>query len=190
MSDVPDEFQPLSREQADEGSLREVTARNGGFRDRPSDELLADIRRVVRQELEETKGELLSQVESVKDDARETAQVAQRDLGWKLGQARSEMAYKGRAARSGTGWLAAAAAVGIVALAALAAAAVLALDLVLPHWLSALLVGLGLACVALAAALRGLDRWHDAQPLLPERTLRSMKEGFEWSRRRSRLVRR
>jgi hypothetical protein len=64
-------------------------------------------------------------------------------------------------------------------------AAVFALDLVLPIWAAALIVGALVVAVAVALALYGKSRLR-ADALTPERTMRSLREDQAWIKERFR----
>ncbi len=67
----------------------------------------------------------------------------------------------------------------------LLAAAVLGLATVLPAWLSALIIGVVVLAIGVLLLLLGKSRF-DAQSLLPQRTLRSLREDEAWLRERLR----
>jgi hypothetical protein len=68
---------------------------------------------------------------------------------------------------------------------ALVAAAVLALAIVLPAWAAALIVGIVVIGIGAALLLIGKNRL-DSQSLMPQRTLRTLREDEEWLRERLR----
>lgn len=110
-------------------------------------------------------GELVRQLtEQVSRLARQEVQLA-----------KLELAEKGRRAGLGAGLFAGSGLVAVYGLAALVAAAILALAVVLPAWLAALLVGLGLFALAGGLALLGRAQFRRATPPLPEQAAASVK---------------
>ncbi len=91
----------------------------------------------------------------------------------------TETKRKARRAGKGAGALAVAGVLALVGLGVLAACAVLALAHVLPGWLAALLVGVGLFMLAGMAALFGLFALRRALPPVPERALHSVRDDIE-----------
>lgn len=88
---------------------------------------------------------------------------------------------KRKAARAGVGAgaLGGAAMLGFLGLAVLITCAVLALALVIPAWLSALLIGVGLLGIAGVMALVGRGALRRALPPVPEWTATSVREDVE-----------
>jgi hypothetical protein len=119
----------------------------------------------------------------------EVAQDLTRDLSLLVRQevelAKSEMATKGRVAAPGLGMIGGAGVVGLVAAGALTAFLILALSMVLPEWLSALLVGVALAGAAYVLAKQGKERVEEAGSPLPEQTIETVKEDVEWAKTRA-----
>ena len=99
-----------------------------------------------------------------------------------VAQAEITFAEKGRKAVPGIGMLGAAGAVALLAAGALTAFFILALDGVMPNWLAALLVGLVYAAVAGGLYYAGKERVAEAGPLLPEKTVETIKEDVEWAK--------
>ena len=119
----------------------------------------------------------------------EVAQDLTRDLSLLVRQevelAKSEMAKKGRVAAPGLGMIGGAGVVGLVAAGALTAFLILALSIVLPEWLSALVVGVALAGAAYVLAKQGKERVEEAGSPLPEQTIETVKEDVEWAKTRA-----
>ena len=114
-------------------------------------------------------GELVRQLtEQVSRLARQELQLA-----------KLELAEKGRRAGLGAGLLGGSGLVALYGLAALVAAAILGLAVVLPAWLAALLVGLGLFALAGGLALLGRGQIRRATPPLPEQAAASIKADVE-----------
>jgi hypothetical protein len=81
----------------------------------------------------------------------------------------------------GAGALAAAGVLALLGLVFLALAAAAALDLVMPAWLSRLVVGLGFFGLAGVGALFARGRIKSV-PMVPEETKRTIKEDVEWAK--------
>ena len=97
--------------------------------------------------------------------------------------ARAELRQKGRRAGAGAGALGFGGVLALYGGGVLVAAATLAIDLVLPAWLAALVVGAALLVVAgLAAA--GRSQIRRATPPVPEEALGSAREDLDAARER------
>jgi uncharacterized membrane protein YqjE len=94
--------------------------------------------------------------------------------------AKAEMAQKGRTAVPGLQMLGGAGVVGLAAVGALTAFLILVLDLWMPAWAAAAVVGIVLAVVAFVLARQGKERVEDAGKPVPEETIESVKEDAEW----------
>ena len=94
--------------------------------------------------------------------------------------AKAEMAQKGRTAVPGLQMLGGAGVVGLAAAGALTAFLILVLDLWLPAWAAAAIVGVVLAIIAFVLAKQGKERVEDAGKPVPEQTIESVKEDAEW----------
>ncbi len=90
--------------------------------------------------------------------------------------AQAELTEKGKKAGIGIGMFSAAGLLGFFGLALLLTTAVLALDLVMPAWLAALIVGLVVLAGAAVAALTGKSKVTAATPAAPERAVAGLKE--------------
>ncbi|HET6939367.1 MAG TPA: phage holin family protein [Nocardioides sp.] len=93
--------------------------------------------------------------------------------------AQAELAEKGKHAGTGIGMFGGAGLLALYGLAGLFATAVIALDLVLPLWLSALIVTVVLFVAAGIAALLGKKQVSQATPPAPERAIVGVKEDVE-----------
>ena len=102
-----------------------------------------------------------------------------------LDLARAELTQKGKRASRGAGLLAGAAVAALLGLGALTACLILVLDAVMPAWLAALLVALAYAAIAAALAASGRSRLREAGPIVPERTVETVKEDLQWARTRT-----
>jgi hypothetical protein len=97
--------------------------------------------------------------------------------------AMTETRRKAKRIGLGAGALGAAAVLGLCGTGVLAACAVLALALVLPAWLAALLVGVGVLGMAGMAALTGRFALRGARPIVPQWTIDSVREDIETIRK-------
>jgi uncharacterized membrane protein YqjE len=93
--------------------------------------------------------------------------------------AQAELTEKGKHAGSGIGMFGGAGLLALYGLAGLFATAIIALDLVLPLWLSALIVTFVLFVAAGIAALLGKKQVKQATPPKPERAMAGVKEDVE-----------
>ncbi|MDP8953205.1 MAG: phage holin family protein, partial [Actinomycetota bacterium] len=79
------------------------------------------------------------------------------------------------------GFLAAGGAVAYAGLLAIIAGVIFLLGLVMPLWLSALLVGIVVAIVGYFLVRKGLDALKQEDPA-PRETIETLKEGKEWAK--------
>jgi Protein of unknown function (DUF1469). len=98
--------------------------------------------------------------------------------------ARAELRQKGRRAGAGAGALGFGGVLALYGGGVLVAAATLAIDLVLPAWLAALVVGAALLVVAGLAAAAGRSQIRRATPPVPEEALGSAREDLDAARER------
>jgi fatty acid desaturase len=115
------------------------------------------------------------------DLASETVELLRQELAL----FKAELQEKLSKAGIGAAALAAAALIAFSGWLFLLLAAVFALDLVLPIWAAALIVGVLVVAVAGALALYGKSRLR-ADALMPERTMRSLREDQAWIKERFR----
>jgi uncharacterized membrane protein YqjE len=94
--------------------------------------------------------------------------------------ARGELTGKVGSLGKGAGLLIAAALFGFLSLCVITAAAVLALATAVAGWLAALIVFAGYLVLAALAALIGLGKLKRVTPLVPERTIESLKGDLKW----------
>jgi putative superfamily III holin-X len=134
-------------------------------------QLAAETTTLVKQELELARAEASRAGETVVRLARQELELA-----------KAEMAEKGRQAGPGFGLISGAAGVALLAAGGLTACLILLLDEVMPDWLAALLVGLGLAAGAAALYYTGRNRVRRAGPLIPQQTVETVKEDVEWAK--------
>ncbi len=107
-----------------------------------------------------------------------------------LDLAKAELTVKGKQAGIGAGMFGAAGVVGLYAVGALTAAIVLALSLAMKGWLAAVIVAAAYGAVAGILALAGKGRVQQAVPPTPERTVQTVKEDVESTKRRAQEGRR
>ena len=93
--------------------------------------------------------------------------------------AQAELTEKGRHAGTGIGMFGGAGLLALYGLAGLFATAIIVLDLVLPLWLSALIVTVVVFVAAGIAALLGKKHVEQATPAAPERAIAGVKEDVE-----------
>jgi uncharacterized membrane protein len=96
-----------------------------------------------------------------------------------LAHLKAEFAEKAKYAGVGIGLMVFAAALAFFALGTLVAAAVLGLAVVLPGWLSALIVAVALLLVAGLLVLLGVSSLKRMNGVAPQRTIASVKEDTE-----------
>ena len=118
---------------------------------------------------EQPVSELLTQL------SQQTSRLVRDEL--RLAQA--ELTEKGRHAGRGAGLFGAAGFLAFLAAAALIATVILALSLLLPAWLSALIVSLGLFIAAGVAALIGKKEVKRIGPPTPEATVENVKRDID-----------
>lgn len=107
-----------------------------------------------------------------------------------LDLAKAELATKGKKAGLGAGMFGGASLFGVYALGALTACAILALAMAMDGWLAALIVAVVLGAIAGVLALMGTRNVKQGVPPTPERTIESVKEDVEWTKRRAQEGRR
>jgi uncharacterized membrane protein YqjE len=116
--------------------------------------------------------------ELVKDLSTQVSTLVRQELEL----AKVELTAKGRQAGIGAGLMGAGGVLALFGIGALTAAAVLALDLVLPGWLAAVIVGVAWLAIAGILALAGKARAQKAGPPVPEQTVETLKEDARWAR--------
>ncbi|GIV96895.1 MAG: hypothetical protein KatS3mg057_1552 [Herpetosiphonaceae bacterium] len=95
--------------------------------------------------------------------------------------AKAEMSQKVSRIGMQIGYIAAGGALAYAGLLAIVAAAIVALALILPLWLSALLIGLLLAGVGYYLYQRGMSTLKQTE-LTPRKTIETLKEDKEWAK--------
>jgi Flp pilus assembly protein TadB len=95
--------------------------------------------------------------------------------------AKTEMSQKASRVGKDVGFLAAGGAVAYAGLLAIVAGVIALLGLVIPLWLSALLVGVVVAAIGYFLVRRGLDALKQEE-LVPRQTMETLKEDKEWAK--------
>lgn len=96
-----------------------------------------------------------------------------------------ELKEKARKSGKAAGLLGGAALLGFFATACFIATCIVALSIVLPVWLSTLLMGVTLAFGAGGAFLLGRLALQDVEPI-PQQTLETLKDNIDWAKTRAR----
>ncbi len=109
--------------------------------------------------------------------ARETGKLVREEVNL----AKTEMSQKASRVGKDVGFLAAGGAVAYAGLLAIIAGVIAVLGLVIPLWLSALLVGLVVAVAGYFLVRRGLDALK-REDLAPRETIQTLKEDKEWAK--------
>lgn len=94
--------------------------------------------------------------------------------------AKAELSQKAKRLGIGAGFLGSAGLIAVLALAALVAAAIAAVQLALPLWAAALIVGVAMLVLAGILAFSGKSEVKRATPPIPEQALESTKEDAAW----------
>ncbi len=116
-------------------------------------------------------GELLKQL------SQETTTLVRQEVAL----AKAEMSQKASRVGKDVGFMAAGGAVAYAGLLAIIAGVIALLDLVIPLWLSALLVGLVVAAIGYFLVKRGLDALKQ-EDLASRETIETLKEDKEWAK--------
>lgn len=115
---------------------------------------------------------------SIGDVLKEIGASIQDIVRWEIKLAKIEVADSARRARSSSLLLAGGGLLGIFAMGFLLLAAMFALEIVLPAWLAALIIG-ALLCIGAGAGLSiGRDRWKAIQA--PHKTMQTVREDLQW----------
>jgi hypothetical protein len=130
---------------------------------------------LVRQEIELAKAEVGQKVGRVRDLAPAAAGLARKDLALAGREAKS----KGRTLAIGVAAFAAAALVALIALGMVAATLTTVLALWLPVWTAALVVTVLLLVLTGVLVMTGVGRLRAAMPLVPEETVRTLRQDVE-----------
>ncbi|NKQ57155.1 phage holin family protein [Amycolatopsis sp. K13G38] len=125
---------------------------------------------------EEVRGSTAVEGRSVAQLVQDASEQMRRLVRDELRLATSELKEKGKHAGVGAGLAGAAGIVAVFGGATLIAAAVLALALVVPAWLSALLIGAALLVIGGIAAMVGGKQLKSATPPVPEEAAAGVKK--------------
>ncbi len=134
-------------------------------------QLADETRTLVKQELDLARSEVTRVGEGVVTLARQELQLA-----------KAEMGEKGKKVGAGAGLMGLAGGIALLAGGALTAFLILALDGVVANWLAALAVGVAYALIAAIVFFAGRSRVREAGPLVPEKTVDSLKEDVQWAK--------
>ena len=116
-------------------------------------------------------GELFSEL------SQETTMLVRQEMNL----AKAEMSQKASRVGKDVGFMAAGGAVAYAGLLAIVAGLIALVGLVIPLWLSALLVGLVVAAIGYFLVKRGLDALKQ-EDLAPRQTIETLKEDKEWAK--------
>jgi uncharacterized membrane protein YqjE len=127
---------------------------------------------------EETRSAAESNGRSIGDVLREIGASIQDIVRWEVKLAKIELADSARRARTSSMLLAGGGLLGIFAIGFVLLAALFALEIVLPAWLAALIIG-ALLCVGAGVALSvGRERLKAIQA--PKKTMQTVREDLQW----------
>ncbi|MET9069130.1 phage holin family protein [Streptosporangium sandarakinum] len=129
----------------------------------------------------DTQKETLSTAELVRRLSQDVSRLVRDELRL----AKLELAEKGKHAGLGAGLFGGAGAMALYGGGALVAAAILALALVLPGWLSALIIGVVLLVLAAILGLLGKHQVSEAGPPAPRHTIESVRNDIDTVRERA-----
>ena len=121
---------------------------------------------------------------SIPEVLKDIGSSIQQIIRWEFQLAKIEVSESARQARSSAAMLASGGLLGIFALGFLLLAALFALDLVLPSWLSALILGALLLSGAALGVSGGIRRFRAVRP--PRKTIQTVKEDLQWMNDRPR----
>ena len=120
--------------------------------------------------------------------AGEIMQDVVRDVGevvrGEVRLAKAELSEKASQAGKAGGFFGAAALFGMMGFACMVLAAVAGLALLMPVWLSALIVSIVLVCGGAAAYAGGKAKMKEVSPV-PERTVQTIKDDIQWAKHRT-----
>ncbi len=128
--------------------------------------------------------------QSVGELLRELSQETSTLVRQEVQLAKVELTEKAKQAGRGAGLLAGAAVVGLALLGALTAFLIAVIALVVPVWLSALIVTALYGVIAGVLALAGKKALQRAVPPTPEQTVETIKEDVQWAKTQARSARR
>ena len=117
---------------------------------------------------------------SIQDVVRDIVADIQNIVRSEIKLAKIELGETARGARSSAIALVGGGLIGIYAIGFVLLAAMFALEIVLPGWLAALIVGVVLAIGAAIGLSAGLKRLKTLR--MPEKTIQTVKEDFQWTK--------
>jgi uncharacterized membrane protein YqjE len=123
-----------------------------------------------------------SAAELVSDLSRELTTLVHQELEL----AKAELAEKGKRAGLGAGMFGGAGLLAVLGLGCFTACAVAALQLAMPVWAAALIVGVVYEVVAGGMALAAKREVQQAVPPVPEQAMESTKEDVAWLKKQAR----
>jgi hypothetical protein len=100
--------------------------------------------------------------------------------------ARAEMLDKAKLYARASVMMVVAVVLSLLAIGVLTACIILAIDLVLPAWLAALIVGVAYLLIAGILVLVGMARLRQAGKPVPEQTIETIKEDVSWAKQQAR----
>ena len=103
--------------------------------------------------------------------------------------AKVEMNEKARTYAGASAMMVVAAMLALLAIGVLTACVILAIDVALPAWLAALIVGVAYLVIAGILVLVGVALLRRAGKPVPEQTIETIKEDVSWARQRARSAR-
>ena len=109
--------------------------------------------------------------------SRETVTLVRKEVQL----AKAEMSQKASRVGKNVGFLVVGGVVAYTGLLALVAAVILVLGLVIPYWLSAVIVGLVIAAIGAILVVKGLNTLRQEDPT-PQETVETLQEDKEWLR--------
>jgi uncharacterized membrane protein YqjE len=128
--------------------------------------------------------------QSVGELLRELSQETSTLVRQEVQLAKVELTEKAKQAGKGGGLLAGAAVMGLALLGAFTAFLIAVLALVVPVWLSALIVTVLYGVIAAVLALAGKKALQQAAPPQPEQTIDSLKEDVQWAKTQAKSAKR
>ncbi len=132
-----------------------------------------------RAEDERSVGELLRELSA------ETSTLVRQEVQL----AKAELTVKAKQAGKGAGLLGGAAVMGLALLGAFTAFLIAVIALVVPVWLSALIVTVLYGVIAGVLALAGKKALQQAGPAKPQQTIDTLKEDAQWTKTRAKSAR-
>lgn len=130
------------------------------------------------------------QDESVGQLLRELSEQTSTLVRQEVALAKAELTQKSKLAGEGAGLLGGAAVMGLALLGAFTTFLITVLALVVPVWVSALVVTVCYALVVAVLALTGRSALRKASPANPEQAIDTVKEDVQWAKTRAKSAKR